>query len=48
MLTAKADQPYGYGRIIRNRQGHVEKIVEQKDASAEESAERNKYRYVLF
>jgi bifunctional UDP-N-acetylglucosamine pyrophosphorylase / glucosamine-1-phosphate N-acetyltransferase len=33
VLTAKADDPTGYGRIIRNHAGHVEKIVEHKDAS---------------
>lgn len=38
VLTAKADQPDGYGRVIRNSQGLVEKIVEHKDASAEERA----------
>jgi bifunctional UDP-N-acetylglucosamine pyrophosphorylase / glucosamine-1-phosphate N-acetyltransferase len=33
VLTALADDPTGYGRIIRNESGHVEKIVEHKDAS---------------
>ncbi|RNF38333.1 bifunctional UDP-N-acetylglucosamine diphosphorylase/glucosamine-1-phosphate N-acetyltransferase GlmU [Planococcus salinus] len=36
ILTAIADNPAGYGRIIRNKAGGVEKIVEQKDASPEE------------
>ncbi|HLO10628.1 MAG TPA: bifunctional UDP-N-acetylglucosamine diphosphorylase/glucosamine-1-phosphate N-acetyltransferase GlmU [Pseudoneobacillus sp.] len=36
VLTAKADDPTGYGRIIRNDAGHVEKIVEHKDASEAE------------
>ncbi|MBU9721992.1 MULTISPECIES: bifunctional UDP-N-acetylglucosamine diphosphorylase/glucosamine-1-phosphate N-acetyltransferase GlmU [Bacillaceae] len=36
VLTAVADDPTGYGRIIRNSQGAVEKIVEHKDASEEE------------
>ncbi|ANK60256.1 bifunctional N-acetylglucosamine-1-phosphate uridyltransferase/glucosamine-1-phosphate acetyltransferase [Loigolactobacillus backii] len=38
VLTAVADDPTGYGRIIRNDLGVVEKIVEQKDASKEEAA----------
>ncbi|WP_125768239.1 bifunctional UDP-N-acetylglucosamine diphosphorylase/glucosamine-1-phosphate N-acetyltransferase GlmU [Lapidilactobacillus wuchangensis] len=38
ILTARADDPTGYGRIIRNDLGIVEKIVEQKDASREEAA----------
>ncbi|PLR78939.1 bifunctional UDP-N-acetylglucosamine diphosphorylase/glucosamine-1-phosphate N-acetyltransferase GlmU [Bacillus sp. V3-13] len=36
VLTAWASDPAGYGRIIRNAEGFVEKIVEHKDASAEE------------
>jgi len=37
MLTAKLDNPFGYGRIIRNSEGHVAKIVEQKDCSQAEA-----------
>lgn len=33
VLTARIDDPTGYGRIIRNEDGLVEKIVEHKDAS---------------
>ncbi|MED3624600.1 bifunctional UDP-N-acetylglucosamine diphosphorylase/glucosamine-1-phosphate N-acetyltransferase GlmU [Neobacillus thermocopriae] len=36
ILTASIDDPTGYGRIIRNESGYVEKIVEHKDASEEE------------
>ncbi|MDR2465707.1 MAG: bifunctional UDP-N-acetylglucosamine diphosphorylase/glucosamine-1-phosphate N-acetyltransferase GlmU [Streptococcaceae bacterium] len=35
VLTAKAPDPFGYGRIIRDHIGVVEKIVEQKDATPE-------------
>jgi bifunctional UDP-N-acetylglucosamine pyrophosphorylase / glucosamine-1-phosphate N-acetyltransferase len=33
LLTMEFDDPTGYGRIIRNTQGQVEAIVEQKDAT---------------
>ncbi|NIO43100.1 MAG: UDP-N-acetylglucosamine diphosphorylase/glucosamine-1-phosphate N-acetyltransferase [Burkholderiales bacterium] len=33
LLTAELAEPYGYGRIIRNRDGKVTGIVEEKDAS---------------
>lgn len=36
VLTAQALDPTGYGRIVRNETGLVEKIVEHKDASQEE------------
>lgn len=36
VLTAFADNPFGYGRIIRNDQGNLQKIVEEKDATEEE------------
>jgi bifunctional UDP-N-acetylglucosamine pyrophosphorylase / glucosamine-1-phosphate N-acetyltransferase len=36
ILTAKIEDPTGYGRIIRNSDGLVEKIVEHKDASEAE------------
>jgi len=37
ILTASIDDPTGYGRILRNNDGSVKKIVEQKDATEEES-----------
>lgn len=36
ILTAELEDPTGYGRIIRNDDGSVKKIVEQKDASKKE------------
>ena len=36
VLTAQAPNPYGYGRIIRDDQDNVLRIVEQKDATAAE------------
>lgn len=36
VLTALAKDPTGYGRIIRNAKGEVERIVEHKDANEEE------------
>ena len=36
ILTAMADDPTGYGRIIRGEDGQVLRNVEQKDATAEE------------
>ena len=38
LLTVTLDNPMGYGRIVRNAQGTVQRIVEQKDASPEERA----------
>jgi UDP-N-acetylglucosamine diphosphorylase/glucosamine-1-phosphate N-acetyltransferase len=36
VLTAIIEDPSGYGRVIRNKDGMVEKIVEDKDASVDE------------
>lgn len=36
ILTSIVEDPTGYGRIVRNKQGNVEKIVEHKDCSNEE------------
>lgn len=38
VLSAVVPDPTGYGRIIRDSAGAVSRIVEQKDASAEEAA----------
>lgn len=36
ILTANVAEPKGYGRIIRNEQGYVTRIVEDKDCSPEQ------------
>lgn len=36
LLTVNLNDPTGYGRIVRNSQAQVEKIVEEKDASLQE------------
>jgi bifunctional UDP-N-acetylglucosamine pyrophosphorylase/glucosamine-1-phosphate N-acetyltransferase len=36
VLTAVVEDPFGYGRVIRDPEGWLEKIVEEKDASQEE------------
>ena len=36
VISAKVDNPFGYGRIIRSRNGKLKKIVEEKEASATE------------
>ncbi len=38
ILTVDLADPTGYGRIVRDAAGKVQRIVEQKDASAEEKA----------
>ncbi|MCD8901220.1 bifunctional UDP-N-acetylglucosamine diphosphorylase/glucosamine-1-phosphate N-acetyltransferase GlmU [Staphylococcus gallinarum] len=36
VLSATASNPFGYGRIVRDANNHLVKIVEQKDATIEE------------
>ncbi len=36
MLTARLADPTGYGRVVRGRDGRVERVVEQRDATSEE------------
>lgn len=38
VLTMELDNPFGYGRIVRDEAGAVARIVEQKDATPEEAA----------
>jgi bifunctional UDP-N-acetylglucosamine pyrophosphorylase/glucosamine-1-phosphate N-acetyltransferase len=38
LLTLRMDNPTGYGRIVRNNQGKVTSIVEEKDATPEQRA----------
>ena len=36
VLTMEMAEPYGYGRIVRDKKGLVTRIVEERDASAEQ------------
>lgn len=36
VLTAHMDNPFGYGRIVRDAEGNVQEIVEEKDADAQQ------------
>lgn len=36
VLTAKVDNPFGYGRIVRDESGRFMEIVEEKDANCEQ------------
>lgn len=36
LLTVNLGDPKGYGRIVRDREGRVQRIVEEKDASSQE------------
>lgn len=40
LLTVEMDDPMGYGRILRNEQGEVIAIVEEKDASEQQRRTR--------
>jgi bifunctional UDP-N-acetylglucosamine pyrophosphorylase/glucosamine-1-phosphate N-acetyltransferase len=40
LMSANLNDPRGYGRIVRNEQGHVVSIVEQKDCSTDQDAIR--------
>ncbi len=36
VVTMRLDNPYGYGRIIKDEKGYIARIIEEKDASDEE------------
>lgn len=38
VLTARLEQPFGYGRIVRDDDGQVEAIIEEKDATPEQKS----------
>ncbi len=38
VLTVTSEDPTGYGRVVRDKQGRVRRIVEQRDATDEERA----------
>ena len=38
ILSGLVDEPFGYGRVVRNAEGDVEAIVEEKDATDEQRA----------
>ena len=40
VLTGEVDEPFGYGRVLRDEAGAVTAIVEQKDATPEQAAVR--------
>jgi len=40
VLTAQLADPRGYGRIVRDRGGDIQSIVEERDASVEQRAIR--------
>jgi bifunctional UDP-N-acetylglucosamine pyrophosphorylase/glucosamine-1-phosphate N-acetyltransferase len=40
VLTTELPDPYGYGRIVRDAEGRIERIAEERDASASERSVR--------
>jgi bifunctional UDP-N-acetylglucosamine pyrophosphorylase/glucosamine-1-phosphate N-acetyltransferase len=48
LLTVTLDDPTGYGRIVRNEGGRVQRIVEHKDADAEQQTIREVNTGIMF
>jgi len=47
LLTLERHDPIGYGRVLRNAEGHVVAIIEQKDASEAQRTIREVYSGIL-
>ena len=47
LLTLAMPNPFGYGRVMRNAQGHITRIVEQKDGTPKELAVNEIYSGIL-
>ena len=47
LLTLRMQDPFGYGRILRDAKGHVTRIVEQKDGTPEELATQEIYSGIM-
>ena len=41
VISAKVENPFGYGRIIRSRDGKLKRIVEEKEATATEKGSKH-------
>ena len=48
LLTVTLDDPSGYGRVVRNEDGRVQRIVEQKDADPEQLGNREINTGIMF
>lgn len=48
VLTATVDNPYSYGRIVRNDEGQIVRVVEEKDATFKEKQIHEIHTGVIF